>query len=164
MNELSPGPLASLEGSPWGQCGNRIASIIIAADFADIAGNVWILDPPDIGRIPKPCIVLTPFTPSHSPDNGTATQADISLRWMAAIVKGGNAVVNATLANRLDWYCQFFQLFAKRSNRLAIDAMGWKCLTTTVEPGDPRVVEAWQVNFDAEWLAINCNCRVPSAV
>lgn len=164
MPDLSPGPLAELEDSPWGQCGNRIASILIAASLPDIAGNVWILDPPDASRIPRPAIILTPFTPSHSPDAGTATQADISLRWMAAILKGGNQIVNATLVDRLFWYCTFFQLFAKRSNRLAIDAMGWKCLSTTVEPGDPGVIEAWKVNFDALFLAINCNCRVPSPV
>lgn len=165
MAELSPGPIAALETSPWGQLLNRIASVIIAADLVDIEGNVWILDPPVLlPNTPKPVIVLTPFTPSHSPDAGTATQADISLRVMASIVKGGNKVTNATLADRLFWYSTFFQLFAKRSARLSIDAMGWKCLSTTVEPGDPRVVEAWQANFDAEFLAINCNCRVPSAV
>lgn len=160
----SPGPIAALETSPWGQLLNRCASRIIAADFVGIEGNVWILDPPTITGIPKPAIILSPFTPSHSPDWGTVTQPDISLRIMAAIVKGGQSVVNETLADRLDWYCQFFELFAKHSARLAIDALDWTCLYTTCEPGDPRVVEAWQAQIDAEWLAINCYCRVPSTV
>lgn len=164
MAELTPGPVAALESSPWGQCLNRIASILIAADFIGIEGNVWILDPPELGRIPLPAIVLTPFTPSHSPENGPMSQADITLRVMASIVKGGNRVTNATLEDRLFWYCTFFPLFAKRSARLNVDAMGWTCLATNVEPGDPRVVEAWQVNFDAEFLAISCEMRVPSAV
>lgn len=164
MAELSPGPIAALETSPGGQLLNRAASIIIAADLLDIEGNVWILDPPYVTPIPKPGIVLTPFTPSHSPQDGTATQADINLRIMATIFKGGNQVVNATLADRLLWYATFFQLFAKRSNRLQIDALGWKCLATTVEPGDPRDVEAWGTNLDALLLAINCHCRVPSPV
>lgn len=164
MADLTPGPIAALESSPWGQCLNRIASVLITANFVDIEGNVWILDPPDASRIPKPAIILTPFTPSHSPDWGTATEADISLRVMASILKGGNQIVNATLEDRLFWYCELFDLFAKRSARLSIDAMGWKCLYTTVEPGDPQVVESWRVNLDAELLAINCYCRVPSVV
>lgn len=165
MAEITPGPIASLETSPWGQCLNRIATILIAENFTDIEGNVWILDPPDISRIPTPAIILTPYTPTHSADAGTATQADITLRVMASIIKGGNRVVNATLEDRLFWYCQLFQAFAKRSAKLpTVDAMGWRCLATTVEPGDPRVVEAWQVNIDGEILSIGCHMRVPSPV
>ena len=161
----TPNPRADLEGSPWGQILNRCCELIILADLPEIAGNVWIRDPPSIDGIPLPCVIMSPFTPSHSPDDGTQSNPDLTYRVMVGIVKAGNQVVNSTLAIRLEWFHTLFKLFAKQPTRLEFaepGADGVQMLFSTVEPGDPSVAEAMRANYNAEWLALGFRVRYPS--
>lgn len=164
-----PGPILDLQtgtyASPWGQCLNGICETLIDLDLPEIEGNVWIRDPPTIEGIPLPCILISPFTPSHSPQDGTVTAPDLVYRAMIAVVKAGARTVNVTLPERLYWYHRVFKAFAKQSNPFVLETPGRdgvQLLYATIEPGDPSVVEAWEVSFDAIWLAVACHCRYPS--
>lgn len=161
----SPGPITSLESSTQGQLLNRICEAIIDLALPGIDGNVWIRDPPTIAGIETPCVILNPYTPSHSPADGTTSQADVTFRVMAGVVKAVGGVVNQSLGERLQWYDTLFKAFAKRSDLRFTDdvaAAGWKWLYSNVEPGDPRIYEAWQIGYDAEFLSISNYVRAPA--
>lgn len=157
-----PGPLAELTAHEWGQCLNGVVNGIITAALPDIGANVWIRDPPIIKGIAigDGFAMVTPLTPQHDPAAGTMTQPDINYPAMVALVKAGDrGVVPATLAQRLGWWTLVFRTFAKVPRPFAVTANNCRLLRTTVTPGDPRILEAWQVAIDAEWLQINCWCR-----
>lgn len=165
----NPGPWDELETSPWGQCLNRSCERIIDANLPGIGGNVWIRDPPTIKlagdrNIPFPAAILSPFSPSHSPADGTLTAPDIYLRAMLGIITTDARTVGVSLASRLLWYHQAFKLFAKGPSTFDLvepGADGCDLLYTNVEPGDPRIIEAWQLTYEAEWLAISYRVRYP---
>ncbi|MBA3483132.1 MAG: hypothetical protein H0T51_15095 [Pirellulales bacterium] len=162
----SPGPIASLETSAHGQILNEIADATIDLALTGIDGNVWIRDPPTIEGITLPCVILSPYTPSHSPADGAATQADFVWRTMAAVVKASGRKVNYTLAERLAWYDALIRRFAKRGATFNLDgvAADVQLLYVTIEPGDPRIIAAWELSFDAIWLSIACHVRYPSPI
>lgn len=161
----SPGPIDSLETSAQGQCLNEIADAIIDLALDGIDGNVWIRDPPTLAGIALPCVVLTPYAPSHSPADGSASQPDFTFRVMAAVVKASGRKVNFTLGERLAWYDALIRRFAKRGATFNLDGdvADVQLLYTTVEPGDPRIIAAWEVSFDAIWMSIGCYVRYPSS-
>lgn len=165
-NADSPGPIAALETSVQGQLLNESAAAIIDLDLTGIDGNVWIRDPPTIAGITLPCVLLSPYSPSHSPADGSATQADFTFRIMAAVVKASGRKVNYTIAERLEWYDALIRRFAKRGATFNLDGAvaDVQLLYCTVEPGDPRIIAAWELNWDAIWLSLGFYVRYPSPV
>lgn len=162
-----PGPITELGSGSYesalGQCLNGVCETIIDLDLPGIEGNVWIRDPPTLKGIPLPAIILSPASPSYSAADGAHAKPDVHHRIMVGIVNDGSrGVSTASLPLRLYLWEQCLLLFAKVARPWSVDTpSGAALLSTNIEPGDPRITEAWQEMKDAEYLAVVCRVRYP---
>lgn len=155
---VDPGPWAALVGTPAGECWNEITSEIIAANLTSILGNVYIRDTPKLQNLTFPCVIVTRVPGSYSAANGGLNKPDRQLRYMVAIIASSDRAVNVHTANMTVWEDTIFRLFAKRrpfTLATSLAQLEW----TDVEEGDPSIIEAWRLTYDAAWLGIVCHVR-----
>lgn len=156
---IDPGPWAGLAGTPAGECWNEIVEAIIAADLTDIEGNVYIRDTPNLKDMVFPAVVVTRVPGSYSAANGGLTKPDRQLRFMVAIIQSSNRAVNVNTPNMTVWEDTIFRLFAKQRAFTIDVAANAQLEWTDVEEGDPSIIEAWRLTWDAAYLGIVCYVR-----
>jgi hypothetical protein len=157
MND--PGPWVQLAGTPAGECWNEIVEAIVAANLSSIAGNVYIRDTPNLKDITFPAVVVTRISGSYSAADGGLSKADRQLRYMVAIVQSSDRSVNVNTPNMTVWEDTIFRLFAKKRAFTIAAAANAQLEWTDVEEGDPSVLEAWRLTWDASYLGIVCKVR-----